>query len=207
MYRVHGGGSVPVCVSIRGTEEQYWFSKFDVTISDIKMEIYKKYHVPPNQQYLSSNGRNLPDNTIYEATMGVLLLEIKHSNQTRLGLGIGGKIRQQIEKDEEDPRIWDVANSQLLNIQIINAFDFFALTGIAPPPTPINEYTYAEHGLPFYEHYRDTPALDIGDAFKNVQSVGQILGPPTGFPEMDERDDSSMSSSETDMNNGEHSQA
>jgi len=41
---------------------------------------------------------------------------IPNDSAIRLGMGAGGLISQHIEPDENDPRIWDVANSKMLNI-------------------------------------------------------------------------------------------
>ncbi len=98
----------------------------------------------------------------------------------RMGIGAGGSIKQHIEEDENDPRIWDVANSRILNVQIINSNDYYSITGTPPPHTPIDARTYTELGLPFYEEYREFPASSISGAFQKVQTVGKIMAESSG---------------------------
>ncbi len=91
----------------------------------------------------------------------------------RLGIGAGGKILQNIEEDENDAGIWDIAGSKILNVQIINSIDFHNMTGLSPPPTPIDAQTYADEGLPFYDLYREKESK-IRGAFDGVKAVVEI---------------------------------
>lgn len=77
-----------------------------------------------------------------------------------LGVGAGGSISQHIERDPHDARIWDVANSKILNIQIVDASTFRVVTGLHPPATPISAQTYEDMGLPFFKLWRDELAAD-----------------------------------------------
>lgn len=69
----------------------------------------------------------------------------------RLGIGAGGSIIQKIEHDKNDPRIWDVDASSILNVQIIDARTFRLVTGLDPPPTPITAAMYKAMGMPLYQ--------------------------------------------------------
>jgi hypothetical protein len=77
-----------------------------------------------------------------------------------LVIGAGANIIQHIERDYNDPRIWDVANSKILNIQLIDSTAFKLVTGEEPLESPITPYTYKELGLPFYQLWRNE---DEGD--------------------------------------------
>jgi hypothetical protein len=91
---------------------------------------------------------------------------------TSLGIGAGGSIVQHIERDQnENPRIWDVASSKVLNVQILDAASFRLVTGLPPPPTPVSAETYAEHGLPFYRMWRDE-AKEAGVAGRWADPMG-----------------------------------
>jgi hypothetical protein len=70
------------------------------------------------------------------------LIVVSDSHPTTLGIGAGGTIIQHIERDENDPRIWDVANSKILNVQIIDSTTFRLVTRLNPPETPISAQTY-----------------------------------------------------------------
>lgn len=62
---------------------------------------------------------------------------------------------QHIEEDTNDPRIWDVANSKILNIQIVDSHTFQLVTGLNPPASPITADMYHRLGLPFFRAWRD----------------------------------------------------
>jgi hypothetical protein len=91
------------------------------------------------------------------STGQVLLLErqmfvgggTKSDYSPLLDVGAGGKIRQRIVPDEEDPRSWNVNEACLINIQIVNAESFRTMTGLEPPPCPISFDDYLKRGIPF----------------------------------------------------------
>lgn len=72
-----------------------------------------------------------------------------------LAIAPGGNIVQHVERDKNDPRLWDVNNSKILNIQLIDARTFKLVTGLPPPETPITPDTYRLLGMPFFELWRD----------------------------------------------------
>lgn len=68
-----------------------------------------------------------------------------------LAVGAGGSIVQAIVKDVNDPRIWDIGNSKILSMQLVDSRTFKLATGMDPPPTPVTAATYKNMGLPFYQ--------------------------------------------------------
>lgn len=72
-----------------------------------------------------------------------------------LAVAPGGNIIQHIEPDTNDPRLWDVANSKILNLQLVDSRTFRLVTGLKPPDTPITPDTYETLGMPFYQLWRD----------------------------------------------------
>lgn len=100
-------------------------------------------------------------------------LTILPAPMRRMGIGAGGKIIQNIEEDENDASIWDIAGSKMLNVQIVDSVDFHNMTGLPPPPTPINAQTYANESLPFYDRYREKESK-ISGAFEGVKGVVEI---------------------------------
>jgi hypothetical protein len=103
-----------------------------------------------------------------------LYLTIRPNEPTVLGIGAGGSIVQDIERDESDPRLWDRANSKIVNIHLLDAATFRSVTGLEPPCSPINSRTYADAGLPF--QMRPTPevksrAVSAEGAFDGLGSV------------------------------------
>ena len=93
---------------------------------------------------------------------------------TTLGFGAGGSITQHIERDTYDPSIWDVANSKILNVQIIDSTTFRLVTRLDPPETPITPQMYKDMGLPFFKLWRDEAKED---------GVAGVWGPLMGVAE------------------------
>lgn len=83
---------------------------------------------------------------------GKILDLVLHPNlPTASGIGAGGKIRQNIKRDTNNPRIWDVANARLFNIQILDSAAFGLVTGVAPPNAPMPAERYKEMGAVFFQ--------------------------------------------------------
>jgi hypothetical protein len=98
-----------------------------------------------------------------------------NSGPTALSIGAGGSIIQHIERDENNPRIWDVANSKILNIQIIDSTTFRSLTGLEPPKTPITAQICKQLGLPFYSLWRNERKKDgIADTWDGLIGVAEV---------------------------------
>ncbi len=73
-----------------------------------------------------------------------------------MGLGAGGAMKQKIYPDQYGIDTWDLNNYRRIDIHIVNSEQFFDITGIKPPPTPINAEIYTEHGLPWFDLYDET---------------------------------------------------
>jgi hypothetical protein len=78
-----------------------------------------------------------------------------------MGLGAGGMMKQKIYPDPYGIDTWDLNNSGHVVIHIVNSIHFHELTGMEPPPTPVNAKTYTEHGLPWFDLY-DEDRGDVG---------------------------------------------
>src|SRR6266480_5622588 len=64
-----------------------------------------------------------------------------------LSIGAGGNIVQTIEPDPRNPRLWDAANSKIVYIHLLDTAKFKSLTGVAPPPSPIDAAAFASAGV------------------------------------------------------------
>jgi hypothetical protein len=85
-----------------------------------------------------------------------LKLSAKEETSVRtLSIGAGGNIVQHVERDHNDPRIWNIASSKLLNVQLIDSRTFKLVIGLEPPETIITPETYKQMRLPFYQLWRD----------------------------------------------------
>lgn len=92
-----------------------------------------------------------------------------------MGLGAGGKMKQQIDRDEYGLDTWDLTRASEVFIHIVNSQQWTAITGEALPPTPVDAATYTAHGLPWFDLYRDdTPAVDPSTTLGSVKTVSQV---------------------------------
>ena len=92
-----------------------------------------------------------------------------------LGIGAGGNIKQFIERDHYDPRIWDVANSKILNVQIIGSETWKTVTGLDPPNPPEAAQTYKDKGLPLFQFQRGSdPKIGVAGEWSLLLGVAEI---------------------------------
>lgn len=77
----------------------------------------------------------------------------KPGGSASMGLGAGGAMKQKIYPDPYGIEVWDQDNYGRIFIHIINSAEFFAITGLDPPPSPIDAKTYTEYGLPWFDLY------------------------------------------------------
>jgi Ankyrin repeats (3 copies)/Zinc finger, C3HC4 type (RING finger) len=99
-----------------------------------------------------------------------------------LGLCVGGGINQEIRQDP-DPNIWNWHKAKVINIQIISAPLFQALTGQPPPPSPITYQSYIDARLPFY-HVVPRESVEVGEGLSSVLTVSNLdarHGPAKGI--------------------------
>jgi hypothetical protein len=88
----------------------------------------------------------------------------------KMAMGAGGSISQNVEKDRQDPVIWDFSRAKMINIQIINSIDFEKFTGLIAPPSPIDFETYTALKIPFFHYYTEDMEA-VGGNFSDVSSV------------------------------------
>lgn len=108
--------------------------------------------------------------------------------EAEMTIAPGGIIKQAIVRDTLPSSAWEMKNSIMFNLQLLNAEVFEDIVGIKPPPTPISAATYAKHNYPFLTMYEE--ATGIKGNF-SVQSIAQLKakGPKTGKVENRARDD------------------
>jgi len=92
-----------------------------------------------------------------------------------MGLGAGGKMKQKIYPDPYGIDVWDQDNSGHVGIHIVNSAQFFELTGIHPPPTPVDIQSYTEHGLPWFDLYDEAKAdIPASDKLTGAETITEI---------------------------------
>ena len=97
-----------------------------------------------------------------------------------MGLGAGGQMEQKIYPDEYGPGTWDAEGRTALQVHIVNSEMYHAITGEAPPTTPVSARTYTDYGLPWFELYdenrRDVAAPKVLKGIKSVADIEKEKG-------------------------------
>ena len=84
----------------------------------------------------------------------------------------GGMIRQQIHDDPYGIAEWDTSISARCFIHLANSQAWAAITGEAPPPTPITKDQYENCGIPWFDYYfSDDHALKGSSKLAALDSV------------------------------------
>lgn len=105
---------------------------------------------------------------------GDLIYQLASSSD--MGLGAGGRMRQEIYADEYGIDTWQGAPMATVRIDLVDALAFEAITGIATAP-PVDAATYTEFGLPWFDLLEPT-ARDIHAARRlaAVRSIADLEG-------------------------------
>jgi hypothetical protein len=115
-----------------------------------------------------------------------LASEAAPSCPSPMGLGAGGRMRQEIVPDAYGWETWDPARVGRAEAHLLTSADWRALTGEEPPPTPIDARTYPEAGLPWFDLYSERGDLPASERLAGVRSVDDLEGgagaQPTSVP-------------------------
>ncbi len=92
-----------------------------------------------------------------------------------MGLGAGGQMKQKIYPDPYGVDSWDSDNFGSVIAYIVNTDQYREITGLEPPPSPINAKTYTEFGLPWFDLY-DEEMGDIAasEKLKRIRSIRDL---------------------------------
>jgi hypothetical protein len=92
-----------------------------------------------------------------------------------MGLAAGGRMEQKIYPDEYGIATWDQKNSGQVYVHIVNSLAYQAITGEAPPPSPVSARTYTEYGFPWFALYDEAQGdLSPSDRLASVKSVKEM---------------------------------
>ncbi|MBM4359626.1 MAG: hypothetical protein FJ096_16105 [Deltaproteobacteria bacterium] len=91
-----------------------------------------------------------------------------------MGLGAGGKIRQQIHADHRPLTDYELDDAETCHLHILAAATWRAWTGEDPPERPPSAELYARHGLPWFDHYADGPVLGAGSLLRSIKSIFRV---------------------------------
>lgn len=97
-----------------------------------------------------------------------------------MGLGAGGRMRQQIYPDSHGLDTWDLDKFGRVYVHLVNSMMYREITGLEPPETPVSAQTYASHGYPWFdlydEHLGDVQKSEILEGVKSVKEMDEEKG-------------------------------
>jgi hypothetical protein len=92
-----------------------------------------------------------------------------------MGLGAGGRMKQEVYADTFALEDWDLAHSGRVFVHLANSLVWRAITGRLPPTTPPTARHYTKAGLPWFRYYDETATpLGGSPALQTVKSVAQV---------------------------------
>jgi hypothetical protein len=90
-----------------------------------------------------------------------------------MGLGAGGRMKQEIHASEIAAGDWSADSSKCF-VAIANSLTWRHVTGDVPPHPAPTAADYAKKGLPWFEYYGDGPALGGAENLAHVKSVKEV---------------------------------
>ncbi|MDH3458816.1 MAG: hypothetical protein OER90_18390 [Gemmatimonadota bacterium] len=99
-----------------------------------------------------------------------------------MGLGAGGRMRQEIYDDPFDFSDWDTEHASRCFVHLANSLMWREITGEAPPTTPLTSREYATHHIPWFEYYSDADAVHGSKILDGIKSVFEFGKSKKGVP-------------------------
>jgi hypothetical protein len=101
-----------------------------------------------------------------------------------MGLGAGGRLRQRVYPDRYGVGTWEPDPHCSAVVHIVDVARYGAITGFAPPATPVSARTYTEYGLPWFDLYEeDANDIATSTTLASVRSVAEMEGRSGGASE------------------------
>lgn len=84
-------------------------------------------------------------------------------------------MRQEIYSDDFDLDVWDLRSSSRCFVHLANSLAWQAITGEAPPTTPLTSKSYEKAGIPWFDYYAEGgTAVPGSGALSQLKSVLQL---------------------------------
>ena len=96
------------------------------------------------------------------------------SAEMEMGLAAGGRMRQQIYDDHYEPGDWDQSTSSRCFVHLANSESWHQITGIVPPTEAPTAKEYNMAGLPWFDYYRERPAVGGSKILRGIKSIAAV---------------------------------
>jgi hypothetical protein len=97
-----------------------------------------------------------------------------------MGLGAGGRMKQEIYHDHRPMEEWDLRVSSRCFVHICNSMVWRSVTGTEPPTPPPTSEAYSRAGLPWFDYYAENRTAVEGssilDGLKSIFNLGKEKG-------------------------------
>ena len=105
---------------------------------------------------------------------------VEATSTPEMGIAPGGKMRQEIYDDPFAFEDWDLRHRSRCFLHLANSRVWRHIVGAEPPTKPPTAKEYTKHGLPWFDYYAETPAVDgggtLGKVLKSVGELGKAKG-------------------------------
>lgn len=120
---------------------------------------------------------------VYEGLLGEGMCLYAAEPCADMGLGAGGRMRQEVFADPHDADAWDAGKSARCFVHLCNSLMWREITGENPPQPPLTAKEYARYGTPWFDYYRDDlKALPGSKTLHGVKSVSDLSQEKKGAP-------------------------
>jgi hypothetical protein len=103
------------------------------------------------------------------------LPSIHRLSEESMGLGAGGKMRQEIYQDPHEFADWDQTQTRRCFVHLCNSLVWRQVTGTNPPHPPLTATEYKQAAIPWFDYYRDDlKPLKGSERLASVKSVAQL---------------------------------
>ena len=94
-----------------------------------------------------------------------------------MGLGAGGRMRQEIYADEHGIDTWESEPIATVRVDLVDALAFAAITGRPVPPPVIDANTYTEFGMPWFDLMQPNRSdIKAAQRLAGIRSVADLEG-------------------------------
>ncbi len=141
----------------------------------LKKEVYER--IRPRRVF----GRSM-EPQIGGMLEGMAGLSDEVTGEFDMGLAAGGQMEQEIYDDSFGFDDWDLRHSSRCFVHLANSMVWRAVTGDDPPTVPPTSSEYTKAGLPWFDYYSDSKALEGSEKLAKVKSVAQLGKEKGGVP-------------------------